>query len=439
MTNPLACTAKIMENLRKQLQALGPGILIACAAIGGSHLVWSTRAGAEYGWALLGLILFANFLKFPFFYFGQHYTAVTGESLLSGYRRLGSFYLYAFIAINLFAGSINIAAVGMLTAALSLPFLGGLNLELTHLSIVLFILLSGILFFGHYALLDRLSKGIILVLTLCTLLAVLLAFLNTHPMNAEIQPLPVEPANPNPFTLVSLAFIISLLGWMPAPIDLSTWSSLWMQSRQEQTGHRASPREVAIDFSIGYGITTLLACLFLALGALTLYGTGADLPSSGIQFSVQLIQLYTESIGTWTQPVIILAAFSTMLSTTLTCLDGYPRSTATCLTLLQSKTPLEKRQSEKYYLFMLGFFALSASTLLLFFVKNLITLLSFAAIVAFLTSPVLAWMNLKVMTGDSVPKAQQPAFWIKLTSYLGIAFFAILSLVYLYQKFLTFT
>ena len=61
-----------MGKLREQLQALGPGILIACAAIGGSHLVWSTRAGAEYGWALLGLILFANFLKFPFFFFWQH-------------------------------------------------------------------------------------------------------------------------------------------------------------------------------------------------------------------------------------------------------------------------------------------------------------------------------------------------------------------------------
>lgn len=425
-----------MGKLREQLQALGPGILIACAAIGGSHLVWSTRAGAEYGWALLGLIIFANFLKFPFFYFGQHYTAVTGESLLSGYQRLGSVYLYAFIAINLFTGSINIAAVGMLTAALSLPFLGGLNLELTHLSILFLLLLSGTLFLGHYALLDRLSKGIILILSLCTLIAVLLAFLNANPDSTQVQSLPPVEANADPFTLASLAFIISLLGWMPAPIDLSTWSSLWMQSRQEQTGHRASPKEVAIDFSIGYGITTLLACLFLALGALTLYGTGADLPSSGIQFSVQLIELYTESIGAWTQPIIIIAAFSTILSTTLTCLDGYPRSTATCLALLQSKATPQKSLSEKRYLFMLGFFTLSASTLLIFFVKNLMALLSFAAIIAFLTSPVLAWMNLKVMTRDTVPKAQQPALWIKLTSYLGIAFFTILSLAYLYQKLL---
>lgn len=42
------------------LKALGPGLLVACAAIGGSHLVWSTRAGAEFGWQLVGLVLLAN-------------------------------------------------------------------------------------------------------------------------------------------------------------------------------------------------------------------------------------------------------------------------------------------------------------------------------------------------------------------------------------------
>ncbi len=77
-------------------KAIGPGILVACAAIGGSHLVWSTQAGAQYGWSLLGLILLANLLKFPFFLYGQRYTAATGESLLAGYKRQGVAYVYIF-------------------------------------------------------------------------------------------------------------------------------------------------------------------------------------------------------------------------------------------------------------------------------------------------------------------------------------------------------
>ena len=411
------------------LKTLGPGILIACAAIGGSHLVWATRAGAEYGWTLLGLVLLANFLKFPFFYFGQHYTASTGESLLSGYKRQGPIYLKTFIAINLLTGSINIAAVGMLTASLSMPFLGFLNLELTHLTILIFLILSGILYFGNYAVLDRLSKWIILILTACTVLAVVLALLNQNPTTAIVTKTEI-----NPYPPTSLAFIVSLLGWMPAPIDLSTWSSLWMHSREAQTQHKASPKEVVIDFSIGYGITTILACLFLALGALTLFETGAEIPQSGIQFSKQFIELYTSSIGAFAKPIIIIAAFFTMLSTTLTCLDGYPRSLATSFLLLKDASSTTNPVKKKHYSLMLVIYALVASLILLLFVKNLMSLLSFAATVAFLSSPILAWINLKVMTGSNVSPKHQPATWIKIISYIGIAFFTIISFLFICNK-----
>ncbi len=37
------------------LKSLGPGIMMASAAVGGSHLVASTKAGAIYGWELLSL------------------------------------------------------------------------------------------------------------------------------------------------------------------------------------------------------------------------------------------------------------------------------------------------------------------------------------------------------------------------------------------------
>ena len=42
------------------LQALGPGIMYAGAAIGVSHLVQSTRAGAGYGFALVWPIFYTR-------------------------------------------------------------------------------------------------------------------------------------------------------------------------------------------------------------------------------------------------------------------------------------------------------------------------------------------------------------------------------------------
>ena len=91
---------------------------MACAAIGGSHLVWSTRAGAQFGWSLLWLVLLVNLLKFPFFLYGQRYTSATGESLLAGYRRQGVVYVWIFLLINILTGAINIAGVGMVSGAL---------------------------------------------------------------------------------------------------------------------------------------------------------------------------------------------------------------------------------------------------------------------------------------------------------------------------------
>ena len=43
--------------MKNKLQKLGPGLLFAGAAIGVSHLVQSTRAGADFGWGLIWAIL----------------------------------------------------------------------------------------------------------------------------------------------------------------------------------------------------------------------------------------------------------------------------------------------------------------------------------------------------------------------------------------------
>lgn len=405
-------------NLRK---ALGPGLLVACAAIGGSHLVWSTRAGAEFGWSLLGLILLANFLKFPFFLYGQRYTAATGESLLAGYLRQGRGYVLIFLLINLLTGTINIAGVAMLSGALFAGY-GWFDFSVAHLTVGLLVVCTALLLLGHYRLLDGMAKLVIIVLAFGTFTAVLLALPNASPPPADF-------VAPSPWTWVSFAFLISLLGWMPAPLDLSAWSSLWMFSREKQTGHFASERETSIDFYLGYIITVVLALLFVALGALVMFGSGQTFSPSGIGFSQQLINLYTATIGDWSRPLILTAAFVTMFSTTMTCLDGYPRSLAACCSLLGDLGPRRFTQIHRLWLLLS---ASLAAIVVLFFVKNLIQLLVFATVISFLTSPILAWINFRVMRGDNVPPASRPGLFLQTLSWTGLAFFALMTAGYLY-------
>ena len=91
-------------------QALGPGIMYAGAAIGVSHLVQSTRAGAEYGLLLVWAVVAVHLFKYPFFEYGHRYAAATGESLLAGYRRMGRWSLVTYLVVA-FGLSIPTAAV----------------------------------------------------------------------------------------------------------------------------------------------------------------------------------------------------------------------------------------------------------------------------------------------------------------------------------------
>jgi Mn2+/Fe2+ NRAMP family transporter len=410
-----------LSNLRK---ALGPGILVACAAIGGSHLVWSTRAGAQFGWSLLWLVLLANLLKFPFFLFGQRYTSATGESLLAGYHRHGVAYVWIFLLINILTGTINIAGVGMLSGALLAGY-GFTGASVQLLTVGLIVVCALLILLGRYKILDGLAKVIITFLAISTLAAVAFV-IPSHPAT------PSGFHAPSPYTWASFGFIVSLLGWMPAPIDLSAWSSLWMFSRKEQTGHFATVKESSIDFYIGYVSTTVLALLFVALGALVMFGTGQSFSDKGIAFSHQFVHLYTATIGNWSYLLILSAAFVTMFSTTLTCIDGYPRSLAACCALIGNLPP--KRFAQIHRIWIVVSVVISA-IVVFFFVKNLLQLLTFAAVVSFLTSPVLAFINYKVMNGSNVSANDRPSPFLKYVSWAGLAFFVLMALGYLYSTF----
>ena len=83
------------------LKNLGPGLLYAGAAVGVSHLVQSTRAGASYGFGLIGVLILANILKYPFFEFAPRYAASTGKSLVHGYKKIGKWALALYALLTL--------------------------------------------------------------------------------------------------------------------------------------------------------------------------------------------------------------------------------------------------------------------------------------------------------------------------------------------------
>ena len=224
------------------LKSIGPGLLFAGAAIGVSHLVQSTRAGADFGFGLLWAILIAALFKYPFFQFGPRYAAATGETLLDGYRRLGKGVLAISYSISFITMFIIQAAVTIVTAGLAVNLFG--FFDMVTWSLLITILSISVLLIGKYKLLDNLMKYVILILTLSTLIAVIVAITKNDQALTFTQVFPKE--------TVEIYFLIAFLGWMPAPLDISIWQSIWSLEKEKTTLKKTTTKQAIFDFNIGY-------------------------------------------------------------------------------------------------------------------------------------------------------------------------------------------
>ena len=397
------------------LQKLGPGLLFAGAAIGVSHLVQSTKAGSYFGFGLLWALLLINLIKYPFFQYGPRYAAATGENLLEGYKKLGKWAL-RFYALLTLANMFTIqTAVTIVTAGIASSLFGSsLSLELWSVIILGFCFLW--LLLGKYNLLDKMMKIIVILLSISTLLAVGIAF------NNNIGELPWTQVFPT--SNLEVVFLIAFMGWMPAPLDVSIWHSLWAVEKQKTT-NVFNKKSALLDFNIGYVSTIILGVCFLLLGGLVMYGSGNFFSDNGGEFSLQLIDMYTENLGDWSFAIIGVAALTTMFSTTLTTLDASPRAMNKTIELI-----LEKK-NEKGYNAWLILLILGTVIIFYFFLSEMGSLIKIATILSFITAPFYAIMNYLVLCSKHTPKAWQPSKTMHILSIIGILFLVGFNIWYL--------
>ena len=270
-----------IQNFKK----LGPGLLFAGAAIGVSHLVQSTRAGADFGFGLLWALLISIILKYPFFQYGSRFALATKMSLLDGYYKLGKIYLLIFFIISIGTIFTIQTAVTIVTASLATTILGD-SQNLFIISTLIILLCFLMLLFGNYKFLDSLIKIIILSLTVSTLIALLVALIKNNNSFNFSQVFPYK---------TSIIFLAALIGWMPAPLDISVWQSLWIIEKRKS--NTISFDEGIFDFNVGYFGTFILGICFLSLGALVMFGSSVGFSDVGSVFAGQFIELYTTTLG----------------------------------------------------------------------------------------------------------------------------------------------
>ena len=403
-------------------KALGPGLLFAGAAVGVSHLVQSTRVGADYGMSLLIFVLAACFFKYPSFAAGPYYAAATGNSLVRAYSNQGRWTLILFGLLTVATMFTVEAAVTAVTAGLAVALIGVGNTLVA--SILLIVLCAVVLKVGGFAWLDALIKVLVAILTVGTLLAT--AFAVPRLFHTTVSWFPSS------FDRSTMMFVAALVGWMPSAVDVAVWHSLWTLARQEQTAHRPLVKEAVLDFNIGYLGTAVLAVCFLTLGAAVMQTAGIEFAPQAHLFAAQVVDLYASSLGEWSRPVIGVAAFAIMFSTTLTVVDGFPRALARVWESLKADADESECSTGRAYWVFVIIIGLGALALIGAFPSSLKRLVDLATTLSFLTAPVLAWLNHRALFGPCLEEEDRPDWKFRIHSLSGIVFLGGFALFYCY-------
>ncbi len=408
--------------MRSALSSLGPGLLYAAVAVGVSHLVQATRAGADYGLSMLLIIIFACIMKYPGLRFGGEYAAATGKNLVTNYRERGWFIFSLFSVSQLFSMVFIIAAVSLFTSGLLQVAIGFQASPVVGVAVLL-VIVSILLTTGRYKALERLTKFVVIGFTLLTTLCMLLV---VERLDWSISAFSL-PA----FDMPTMIFVVALIGFMPSPTDASVLQSLWTVAKANQSGRRASKDESRFDFNVGYVTSCVLAVFFLFLGTAVLYGGGIEMPTDNAGFARRLLEVYTSLIGDWSYYFIAVTALFVMLSTTLTVTDGMTRM---AVAIGAETSPNENWSSNSRYGIVLMILCFSALLVIQLLLSSFTRFMDMTSVIVFLIGPFLAWLNHNAIFSDEIEKEKQPSEIIRIWSIVSIVSLFALMAVYVYFR-----
>ena len=411
----------------------GPGILFASTAIGVSHLVQSTRAGADFGLLILGFVILASLLKYPFFEYGSRYANSTQTSIIDGYKKLGKPVLWLYLLLTISSMFFVTGAIGFVAAGF-FENLFGVDLFGDWTIFYLFAICVLILAIGKYRVLDSLIKIVVVVLVISTVSAFLFAMYHgpiEHVSGFEPKSL---------WNASGIFFLLALMGWMPTAIDLSSWNSLWTLERIKQAKYKPLLKETLLEFRLSYLMTGVLAIIFVVLGSFIFFGSGEELPNNNSLFAHKIVTLYTQTIGNWSYIIIAASAFTVMFGTVLAVFDGYSRSLKRTVELLYTFNDenTSHRNSKFSYILFLMIIAIGSLIIVSQFENNLKDLVDFATVLSFVIAPVVAIFNFRLVTGKFLKNEFQPSVYLRILSVAGIIFLIAFAVLFVFTRFASF-
>jgi Mn2+/Fe2+ NRAMP family transporter len=297
---------------------LGPGLIWAMVAIGQTHVILATYSGARFGFSLLWVVLLAHIFTYPVFEYGPRYALATGGSLIDAYMRLPRMRISLMLFFGLLMTTIPfIIVASLLSVTASILTAGWPQVPFNHWCVIISVFTAALVFAGRYRGLEVICIVMSGVLVLATVVAFCLELPDPRQLSSALTP------------AIPAGSMITLVALMRMPTDpaASIMHSVWAVKKREawirEGGLEAGLKKSLLDLRVGFGVSLLIALIFVSLGAVVLHPRGVDL--EGVDLAVKLSQVYTETVGAWAFPLFIGVAFVAIWGSYYANADGVPR------------------------------------------------------------------------------------------------------------------
>ncbi len=286
---------------------IGPGVLVTAAFVGPGTVTTSTLAGANFGYALIWVLVFATLATVILQEMSARLGLVTGRGLGENLAMLLSesvlrWPLILLVGVALYLGNAAYEAGNLSGAALGIEAIVGAGDWVFEIAIAMIALLAGaILLTGSYPLIER----ALMVLVAMMVLSFLATFVFVGPDLGAMAAGLFRPSIPEG----SLLTVLALIGTTIVPYNLFLHAS----AVRRKWSDPADLPEVRADTAISIGIGGIIAILIVATAAASLFSAGLAVTNAA-DMAGQLEPLF----GPFAKMMLGLGLFAAGLTSAIT-------------------------------------------------------------------------------------------------------------------------
>lgn len=321
-------------TLRGRLKFLGPGMITSAAVVGSGELLTATALGATVGFMLLWLVLVSTFLKVWVQIELARWSISTGRTAVDGYddvpprlgRRGWISWLQLLMILQFFIGQAGVISASAFAFSSLMP-IGGEPYSLLSIGVwvaLLVVVAIAIHSLNRYAVVERISTVLVL---LVTLFAIVMVFLL---QGTEFAWSAGDLAGGMRFQLAAgaIGVAIAMFGMTGVGAGETTAYTYWVVEK----GYAAwtGPNDgsegwvsrakgwisvMKVDAWVSWVIYTASTAAFFILGAAVLHPQG--LVPEGNEVMVTISSIFDSAVGTWGGVLFLIGAGLALFKTIL--------------------------------------------------------------------------------------------------------------------------